>query len=175
MKRVLKWIGLGLAGIAGLFLLATAVGALLPEHHVASTRAVFPASPSAVWEAVADVEASPAWRSDLDRVEVLSAGRWIEHGGFGATTYETVESEAPRRRVVRIADPDLPYGGRWTYELEPADGGTALTITEEGEVYNPFFRFMARFVFGHHATMERVHRDMGLRLGAEEIAIERVR
>ena len=56
---------------------------------------------------------------------------------------------------MRIADPDLPFGGTWTYELKPDGGGTQLVITERGEVYNPIFRFMSRFVFSHTATMER--------------------
>ncbi len=37
--------------------------------------------------------------------------------------------------------------------IVPAPNGTTLTITEDGEVYNPIFRFMSRFVFGHEATM----------------------
>ena len=40
--------------------------------------------------------------------------------------------------------------------LEPTDAGTRVTITENGEIYNVFFRFMARFVFGYTATMDRV-------------------
>jgi hypothetical protein len=28
-----------------------------------------------------------------------------------------------------------------------------VTITESGEIYNPVFRFMARFVFGYDSTM----------------------
>ena len=30
-----------------------------------------------------------------------------------------------------------------------------MTITEHGEIYNPFFRVMARFVFGYEGTIER--------------------
>ena len=35
-----------------------------------------------------------------------------------------------------------------------AEGGSDLTITEDGEVHNVIFRFMSRFVFGHTATMD---------------------
>ena len=62
--------------------------------------------------------------------------------------------EPPSLLVARIADPKLPFGGTWTYRIAPAAGGSDLTITEDGEVYNVFFRFMSRFVFGHHATMD---------------------
>jgi hypothetical protein len=57
--------------------------------------------------------------------------------------------------MVRIADPDLPFGGTWTYRLTPKGSGTRLAITEHGEVYNPLFRFVSRFVFGHTATVDR--------------------
>jgi hypothetical protein len=76
-----------------------------------------------------------------------------------------VESVPPQRLVSRIADERLPYGGTWTYELAPAGDGTRLTITERGEIYNPVFRFVARFVMGHTATMNGVLRALGARHG----------
>jgi acetaldehyde dehydrogenase (acetylating) len=105
-----------------------------------------------------------------------------EHGS-DAVTYRVEASEPPRRRVVRIADANLPYGGTWTYELTPAAAGTSanatanatanadaapltqVTITERGEVYNPIFRFMSRFVFSHHATIDAYLTALGKRLG----------
>jgi hypothetical protein len=66
--------------------------------------------------------------------------------------------------VGRIADTNLPFGGSWTYELTPgAVGQTKLTITEDGEVYNPIFRFVSRFVMGHEATINRYLSDVGKR------------
>jgi hypothetical protein len=32
--------------------------------------------------------------------------------------------------------------------------GTELAITEDGEIYNVWFRALARFVFGHTSTMD---------------------
>jgi hypothetical protein len=61
---------------------------------------------------------------------------------------------APQQFVSRIADPNLPFGGTWTIDLKPEGAGTRVTITEHGEVYNPIFRFMSRFVFGHTATID---------------------
>jgi hypothetical protein len=55
--------------------------------------------------------------------------------------------------VSRIADPNLPFGGTWTFEITPAPGGARLRITEDGEIYNPLFRFMARFIFGYEGTI----------------------
>jgi hypothetical protein len=64
--------------------------------------------------------------------------------------------------VTRIADPDLPFGGSWTYEIRAAeDGGSVVVITEDGEVRNPIFRFVSRFLFGHTATLDGYLRALG--------------
>lgn len=91
---------------------------------------------------------------------------WVEISRRGERLpLETVQSIPPRTFVARIADPNLPFGGIWTYEIAPADGGSTLTITERGEIYNPLFRFMARFVFGYTATMEAYLGALGKKLG----------
>jgi hypothetical protein len=77
-----------------------------------------------------------------------------EAGKQGSILYRVEALEPPSRLVTRIADPALPFGGTWTFELMPKDGGTALTITEDGEVYNPIFRFMSKVFFSQTATME---------------------
>jgi len=38
--------------------------------------------------------------------------------------------------------------------VTPSGSGTRVRITEHGEVYNPVFRVLSRFVFGHTATLE---------------------
>jgi hypothetical protein len=78
---------------------------------------------------------------------------------------EVKEWNPPARLVTRIAARDLPFGGTWTYELTPAGTGTELRITENGEVYNPLFRFLSRFVFGHTATMRTYLAALGQSLG----------
>jgi uncharacterized protein YndB with AHSA1/START domain len=144
--------------IVALVLIIMGIGYALPQRHVASVQGIVSRPPADVFGKLSDVERYPEWRSDVEQVEVLSRNplRWREHTGGDVITYEVVESDAPRRLVVRIADADLPFGGSWTYELRPEGSTTHLTITERGEVFDPFFRFMSRFVFGHTATMERV-------------------
>ena len=64
----------------------------------------------------------------------------------------------------RIEDTNLPFGGSWTYELAPVgDSETTLRITEDGEVYNPIFRFVSRFVMGHDATIRQYLSAVGTR------------
>lgn len=138
--------------------LVTAIGYALPQDHVASMTRQVPMPPPAVFARITDVERYPDWRKDVERVEVMSRTplKWREGSGGDTITFEIVESAPDRRVVSRIADPDLPFGGSWTYELQPDGTGTRVTITERGEVYNPIFRFLSRFVFGHTATMEKV-------------------
>jgi hypothetical protein len=51
--------------------------------------------------------------------------------------------------------------------VAPRGERTLLRITEEGEVYNPLFRFMSRYVFGHYRTLEQYARDLGRHFGED--------
>ena len=127
------------------------------------------ATPERVWAAITDVDAFPQWRADVSRVERdAGAGTWIEHGSNGRLTFAVERAEPPRTLVTRIADRSLPFGGTWTYEIEPAGGGSVLTITEQGEIYNPVFRFMSRFVFGYESTMKSYLSSLTTRLAAPQ-------
>lgn len=144
------------------------VGWSLPVAHVASRGERFDAPLDTVWKVVTDVGAYAAWRSDITSVELLPPvdGRpaWRETSGGDRVEYVAEEMVAPTRFVTRITTKGLPYGGRWRYELTPDAGGTRVTITEEGEVYNPIFRFMMKYVLGETATIEKVLTALGKRL-----------
>ncbi len=156
--QILKWIALVVLILGGILVCITLVGAALPVEHTATRCASFKATPQQVWNVISG---PPTWRPEVTRYEELPARdghrRWIEYGKADSKmTYEVVEADPPRKLVTRIADPHLPFGGTWTYEIAPAaDGGATLTITEDGEVYNPIFRFMSRYVMGYAATMDR--------------------
>ena len=152
------WILGIVGGVMVLILIAWAVGAALPVAHTATVSARIDAPPSDVWRLIADPAGFPEWRPDVESVTVLdrdSAGlSWREALGTGVMTFETTAWDPPRRMTARIADEGLPFGGTWTYTIEPDGAGAVLTITEDGEVYNPLFRFMSRFVFGHESTIQ---------------------
>ncbi len=167
----MRWVWISVAVIAGLVGVIALVGALLPKSHVASRSARFRQPPEALWQAITDIEAFPTWRTDLKSVKRLPdpAGRgrlaWVETSKFGEMPLEVVEFVPPRRLVTRIADPKLPFGGTWTYEIASAEGGSVLTVTENGEIYNPIFRFLARFVFGYRGTMDTSLKALGKKFG----------
>jgi len=57
----------------------------------------------------------------------------------------------------------------WDLTLEPTAGGaTRVRITEQGEVANPLFRFVSRFLIGQTRTMDVYLRDLG-RAGGESV------
>jgi len=136
--------------------IVTTIGYALPRDHVASVTRQVGMPPEDVFKQITEVERYPEWRKDVEKVEVISPTplTWREHSGGDLITFQIVESVPARRVISRIADPDLPFGGTWTYELLSEGTGTRVTITERGEVYNPLFRFLSRFVFGHTATIE---------------------
>jgi hypothetical protein len=159
------------SGLALLVGVVAVIGLMLPQNHVATRAVRVRQTPEQVFAIISDVEKVPTWRADVKRVDVLSPDNGLtmfrEHGS-DVVTYRVELSEPPRRRVVRIADENLPYGGTWTYEVTPAAAAaplTQVTITERGEVYNPIFRFMSRFVFSHHATIDAYLIALGQKLG----------
>jgi carbon monoxide dehydrogenase subunit G len=149
-------------GLVALVLLIVAVGYALPVGHVATREARLTVPPDRVFTALREVEKFPAWRTGVQTVEVLAttpALRWRERGD-NDITFVMETAEPPRRMVTRIAGRSLPFGGSWTYELTEENGGTRLVITENGEVYNPLFRLLSRFVFGHTATLDTYLADL---------------
>jgi uncharacterized protein YndB with AHSA1/START domain len=165
----MRWVLTGLAVLAAVVTIVVVVGILLPKEHTARSHATFDAAPDTIWRALTDVEAFPSWRDDVSRVDVLPPSNghraWREIGKNGSITFEEVAADPSRRLVSRIADPNLPFGGSWTYDVAPDGNGTRVTITEHGIVYNPVFRFMSRYVFGHHATQDAFLRSLGKKLG----------
>ena len=155
----------GLVAVIGVIV---AIGYLLPQGHVATRERTYRASPDVVFTAITTPASYPEWRSGVKKVEMLPAvgGKtaFRESGSDGDITF-VIDEAVPAKRVVnRIADKDLPFGGSWTYELAPVTEGTRLTITENGEVYNPLFRFMSRFVFGHTASIDKYMDDLERRV-----------
>ena len=164
---MLRWTVYAGAGIALLIVALVVVGSLLPVAHVASAEARVARSPAEVFATIADVKRYPEWRPDVSHVELLAdtpRTRWKESGGNGDITFEFEEATPPGRLRARIADRSLPFGGTWTYEVTPSGSGTVVRITEHGEVYNPIFRVLSRFVFGHTATMEQFLRNLERKL-----------
>ncbi|WP_420449838.1 SRPBCC family protein [Candidatus Palauibacter sp.] len=165
MNRTLKRIIIGmLVVVASLVGVVYGVGSALPQEHVAAVRAEFAVPAEEIFATVVDYRAYPEWRPSVESIEELPArdGKpaWLELGATGPLPMELTESEPPSRLVSTILSEGLPFGGRWIFEIEPTTAGATVTITEEGEVYSPVFRFVSRYLMGHHATMSLFLSDL---------------
>jgi hypothetical protein len=157
---------IGASVVVLLIAIVVVVGYSLPVKHRAELSANFKATPDTIFALITNVEAFPGWRSGVKSVELLPSTdgrkRFRELSSDGAITYVVESIEPGRRLVTRIDDKSLPFGGTWTYELSPsADGGTTLRITEDGEIYNPVFRFVSRFFMGYDRTIKTYLADVG--------------
>lgn len=178
----MRWIVIVVSTVIGLVAIVALVGTMLPRDHIASVTARIAARPAEVWTTITTPAAFPEWRGDVKRVEVLpsTAGgpSWREHGRNGSLTFAVEAWEPPRRFVGRITDKGLPFGGSWEYLIEP-DGptGSRLTITERGSIYNPVFRFVARFFLGYTRSLKGYMNALARRFGSEttpeEVAVAR--
>ena len=166
------WLLVGIVLLVATVVLVVVVGSALPKRHSVARMAHFNRSPKEMWDVLTDFADQPSWRSDVRSVERLPDrnGRpvWRETDKRGQPlTLETMESVAARRLVRRIADENLSYGGSWTIEIGHYGEVTGLTITEDGEVHNPIFRFMSRFIIGQTSTIDEYLRALGRKLGVE--------
>ena len=177
----MKWIAIVLAVVVVLAAIVVLIGAALPQSHVAVRSVSLHKPPADVWRTVTDVASAAAWRKDIQRVEMLppANGRiaWREVGPQGAMNYEGEMVRPPRpgvpgRFVSRITDKNLPYGGEWIIDVAVANDGSVVTVTENGEVYNPFFRFVSRYIVGHTATITGYLRALGRHFGEEVTPVE---
>ena len=126
------WVIVSLVAVVGVIAI---VGYFLPVAHEASRSAEISKPPKAVYALVSDLKNYSTW--------------WPEN----EVAVEVVDAVPPSKFVTRIVG-ETDFGGTWTMEIVPTSTGSRLTITERGEIYNPIFRTLARFVFGHTSTME---------------------
>lgn len=163
--------------LLAVILLLTVIGLCLPKGHRVSSRAKYRQSPESLWQVLTDYGSRPNWCPGVKKVEKFPSndGRlvWKEFWKFGPMTFEQMEAIAPKRLVIRIADPNLPFGGSWAYDFTSAEGGgTWVAITEDGEVRKPVFRVFSRMT-SQHATMEMLLKALGKKFG-EDVVPEKV-
>ena len=166
--RLLKVLLIALVLVVGIVWL---VGSRLPQGHVATRERDFASTADLVYRAVATPTEYPKWRKGVQRVDMLpdsnGISRFRETSMGDEVTY-AIESNVPNRLfVTRIAQAG-PWGGSWTYEITPTGSGAHLRITEEGEVYNPFFRFVSRYILGHTRSIDGYLDDLEKQLAKGE-------
>lgn len=163
------WMLLATLGLAALVLFGG--GALLPPEHVATSTIKLAAKPADVWATITDWRSFKSWRKGLTAVEELpsrdkSTDGWVEVMGSMRIPLRVEKSEPEKLLVTHIATDTLPFGGSWSWQLEPtATGGTKVTTSEHGHVSSLPFRFLSKYAFGHHKTLNDVHRALAAKFG----------
>lgn len=132
MKAIMGYVITLIVCLLGAISAMTIVGFALPQNHTASVYAFLRAEPEEIFAAAVDLQNQSEIKT---RVLKIVPARLLET--------EIVEG------------PGAAFGGTWTLIIEPTDDGGKLTITERGRVYNPLFRFLSRFTFGHDATAKQ--------------------
>ena len=163
----MKWLLIIVIAIVVLIAVMYLIGYFMPVKHVARHSVVLNTTSAELWKILHDHAQYPNWRSDLKSVVVKDDRHWTETSGNGTLDFE---SEIVRVNEVfhsHIMNKDLPFGGSWTYELKPNGNRTELTITENGEVYNPLFRFMSKYIFGHESTLKKYGGDIAKKINAQ--------
>jgi hypothetical protein len=157
-------------------LLMAIIGGYLPRQHRLARAAVFRGKPDDLYAVIRDFAHHHRWRKSVQATQLLPAEngrvRFREVSSHGAITFVVLEDVPGERLVTEVADEHLPFTGRWTLVFAALPDGTRVTITEEGVVKNPVFRFMARFIFGYATTMEAYLRDLARKFGEEPRVFE---
>jgi uncharacterized protein YndB with AHSA1/START domain len=127
------------------------IGATYPKDHTFSKALKVRKTPEEVWAVVTDFPGQASWNPIVKGARRLAdrEGRevWEEESTEGPPMIlETLEAVPPGKLVRSIADTKAAFSGTWTWEIEPADGGCRVRVTERGTVPNPLFRFMVRVV-----------------------------
>ena len=173
MTTALAWTTVALGGLGGLVAVMTLVGWTLPRRHVAARTLGLPVTPAVAWQTLADFPGQMTWRRGLaavDRLPDPGEGEvWRERHGRHVVAFRTAEATPPSRLVRRVADEQGPFRGTWEFAGQPAAGPATcrVTLTERGEVANPFLRFVNRFVIGQATTLEGYLRDLAAKFGAD--------
>ena len=153
------------------------VGACLPPQHVACMGSRYPIGCERLWEILTDYANAPLWRSSVAEVRrdtTTSRVVWVETSGRRKIAYETIEQHPYKRLVRRIATPNLPFSGSWTFELSPTQDGCLLQVTERGTVANPVFRFIARYLIGHENSLRRYLSELSSYVAIRAQTLEKV-
>ncbi len=142
-----------------------AYGSSLPREHLVTSRIELAQPVDQVWAVVRNPAALRGTWGDLTSAERVTnaSGRetWAQTVDGVDILLQVTEAQPPRRMVTTVvAGADAPFGGTWTYVLAPVQGGTQVTITEDGWIESPLYRAMGR-MFGLHGSIEGYLKALG--------------
>ncbi len=171
MRRgITSWALTIVGSLVGLVLLVLVIGSFLPKSQFGTRTLILKQPPEAVWQVLTDYPRKPSWQPDVKRFERLADRNghevWMEvHKSGARVVFETIESHPPRRLVWRVPGDYGPFRGLLVVEITPIEGGCRVTFTQEGEVPNPFYRFLVRFLLPLEGFLEADLKALAAKFG----------
>ena len=109
---------------------------------VSTIRAVFNCRTERVWDIVTSLS-EYSWRSDLDRIEVLSESKFVEYSKDGfATTFTVTINEYCKRWEFDLDNANI--FGHWTGVFTQNGGRTTIEFTENVTAKKLFMKPFAK-------------------------------
>jgi hypothetical protein len=161
---MLRWSLIVAGALVTLGIAGYVVGMLLPARHTARMKGVVTKPHAEIAAMLRDVRSYPRWRRGIVVEGISQTGdaiTYIELAGNDRIAYQLTEPLRDKQFVATMTDPNLPFGGAWTITLTPEGGTTSVAIQEDGEVRNPLFRLLARYVFGYTTHLKKYLEDLG--------------
>ena len=173
------WILFVMSAIVAVVVALIVGGLATPRDHAVARAIELPVQPDVVWTTIRDIAQYSDWRHELDGADVVDTDqpqpRWRETTSRGSMTFGITVDEPPRRMSARILDDDLPFTGEWCWSIEPSGDGTRVTLTEQGSVPNPVFRFIGAHFLGHTRSIDRYLKGLAARHGVPHPEIQDAR
>lgn len=96
---------------------------------VSNIKAIFQSDIQKTWETVTSLE-KYAWRSDLNKIEIINEKQFIEYTKEGyPTTFTIIASETYKRWEFDMENDNMK--GHWTGIFTAKDGQTEIDFTED--------------------------------------------
>lgn len=138
-----------------------AYGHSKPVGHTASGSELIHALPEEVFALEADIKKRPEWLELVKEVRDYKENEdgtasWLEVWNDGNEFDMKLSAIVPNKMLrLEIQDRNEVFNGSWTLEFEAVDGGTKVTITEQGNIPNAFVRGMFHVVASPDDTLKQ--------------------
>lgn len=169
MAEKKKSVGMLLLKLGALFVLlilaavvgTCAYGGSKPEAHTASGSETINAPVAEVFALQADVLKTPQWTGLVKEVRDYKekedgTASWLEIWNDG-NEFDMKRTAYVKDKLLRVEIQDRAevFHGSWTFDFAEANGGTRVTITEEGVIPNAFIRGMYHLVANTDDTLKK--------------------
>lgn len=113
--------------------------------RTSEVTAYFNSNIKAVWDVVTNNK-DYEWRSDIEKIEILSEGEFIEYTGNGNSTKFIITKKKSYSEYEFNMENKM-FTGSWTgHFFETENGGTKIIFKENILIKNPIIRVLSYFL-----------------------------